>query len=266
MSKRTIFLVLLAFGFFTLALSSCDDDNGTGNARLEIRLTDAPGDYQEVNVDIQEIRVHASSDDRGDDDSGWQSLAIHKGVYDLTKLTNGIDTLLCSVELPAGKISQIRLVLGDNNSVRVDGQLHPLKTPSAQQSGLKVQVNEQLKEGITYRVLLDFDAALSVVARGNGEYNLKPVIRSITEPLDGAIAGTVLPVDATATVFAIIGTDTTSTFTDPATGAFRVGGLTAGNYRVVLAAAAGYGSKEISNVTVTNGDVATIGVVELEHL
>lgn len=39
-------------------LSSCSDSEK--NARLEVRLTDAPGDYQEVNIDIQEVQVHVS--------------------------------------------------------------------------------------------------------------------------------------------------------------------------------------------------------------
>jgi hypothetical protein len=63
-----------------------------------------------------------------------------------------LDTLLGDIELPAGKVSQLRLILGSNNSIKVAGQvlLLPLTTPSAQQSGLKVQIHTDLKEGITY--------------------------------------------------------------------------------------------------------------------
>jgi len=257
-------LIITLIGSFILFLSSCSDNDTSGTARLEVRLTDAPGEYEEVNVDIQDVQVNTKDD--GNDDSGWQSLSIRKGIYDLRKLTNGIDTLLGQADLPVGKISQVRLILGTNNTVKIGGQSLPLTTPSAQQSGLKVQVNQELKAGITYRILLDFDAALSIVARGNGEFNLKPVIRSITEALDGAIDGTVHPVAASSTVYAIIGTDTVSTSTNITTGAFLLRGLQSGTYRVVFAPNAGYQSKEITDVAVTNGNVTSVGVVELDNL
>jgi hypothetical protein len=66
--------------------------------------------------------------------------------------TNGLDTLLGSTVLPAGKISQMRLVLGSRNTVNIDGTISDLKTPSAQQSGLKFKIDATLKAGITYDV------------------------------------------------------------------------------------------------------------------
>jgi hypothetical protein len=263
--KQTVygFLVLLfAFSMVAMVTSCNDNDNAAGTAHLEVRLTDAPGAYDEVNVDIQDVQVNSGDSDN----SGWQSLDVKKGVYDLKQLTNGIDTLLGSAELPVGKISQIRLVLGSNNSVKIAGQAFALTTPSAQQSGLKVKVNQELKAGITYKIVLDFDAALSVVARGNGAFNLKPVIRSITQALDGAIKGTVHPVNANPPVYAIIGTDTISTSADTTSGAFLVKGLEAGTYRIVIGETSEYQSKEVSNVSVTTGVVTDVGVVELSHL
>src|ERR1043165_3389280 len=92
-----------------LFMVSCSSENGK-NAFLQVRLTDAPGDYQEVNVDIQDVQVNADENSN----SGWKSLNIvKKGVYNLLQFTNGLDTLLGTIELPAGKISQIRLVLGN---------------------------------------------------------------------------------------------------------------------------------------------------------
>ena len=258
-------LIVLLFGFLMLAiLVSCNDNNTAGTARLEVRLTDAPGNYDEVNVDIQAVEVNSLDD--SSDDAGWQSLTINKGVYNLKDLTNGVDTLLGSTNLPVGHIGQVRLILGTNNTVKVGGQSFPLKTPSAQQSGLKVQVQQELKEGITYKILLDFDAALSIVARGNGDFNLKPVIRAITQALDGAIEGTVHPVEAKPTVYAILGSDTISTSTDTVSGAFLVRGLQAGSYKVVFVPGPTYQTKEVSNVTVTNGQVTDVGVVEIGGL
>ena len=113
--RLLIFNPIILFVTLSAVVFSCSEDSKT--ARLNIRLTDAPGDFEEVNVDIQEVKVHASG---GDQENGWKSLDITAGVYNLLEFTNGLDTLLGSIELPAGKVSQIRLVLGSNNSIKVD--------------------------------------------------------------------------------------------------------------------------------------------------
>lgn len=83
MKFAKLFLVL----FSAVMWTSCSEDGR--NARLEIRLTDAPGDYEEVNIDIQGVQVHTAGEDNG---SGWKSLDITPGVYNLLELTNGLDT------------------------------------------------------------------------------------------------------------------------------------------------------------------------------
>ena len=244
-----------------LSLVACNDKNSSGSARLEVRLTDAPGDYQEVNIDVQEVQVNSQG---GSPNSGWQSLSINKGVYNLLKLSNGLDTLLGHIDLPTGKVSQIRFILGDNNTIKINNQFIALNTPSAQQSGLKFQVNAELKEGITYKILVDFDAARSIVATGNGKFNLKPVIRTITEAENGAIKGSVNPVASTPVVYAIAGTDTVSTFANTTTGKFLVRGLAARTYRLVLVPKAGFQPTEKPNVSVTLGNVTDVGTITIK--
>ena len=125
-------------------------------------LTDSPGDYTKVNIDIQDIEVHGAR---------WLDIAskVNKGVYNLLDFTDGRETVFTSTEYPAGKINQIRLILGPDNSVEIDGETHPLETPSAQQSGLKLLLNAELTAGITYAILLDFEAAKSIVKTGSGQ-------------------------------------------------------------------------------------------------
>ncbi len=164
-----------------MSCSSDDDSNNNeGNAKLAIRLTDAPGDYDAVFIDVQEVVIKYNG---GQDDV---TLGINAGIYDLLELTAGVNVLLFNDEVPAGNISQIRLVLGNQNTIVVDGQPLPLDTPSAQQSGLKIQVNETLEPGILYEFMLDFDVDKSIVAQGNGGYSLKPVIRATTAAESGA--------------------------------------------------------------------------------
>ena len=250
--KKILFLGFLSI--LIVAIFGCDSDSK--NARLEVWLTDAPGDYQEVNVEIEGVQVHIGN---GEQESGWKSLDVDGGVYDLLELTNGLDTLLGAIELPPGQISQVRLKLGDDNTIRVGGKVHPLSTPSGQQSGLKLQVHTVLAEGITYKILLDFDVARSVVNRGNDTYSLKPVIRTITEAQDGAIKGVVNPASSTPAVYAIEGTDTVATtYTDDA-GKFLLRGLEAGTYKVVFLPNSEYDTLVRENVGVTIGTVTDLG-------
>jgi hypothetical protein len=243
-------------------MTACEDDDN-GKARIEVRLTDAPGDYEEVNIDIQAVEIHANGGDQGE---GWRTLDIVPGVYNMLELTNGLDTLLGSIEVPAGMVSQIRLVLGNNNTLKVDGQTYDMDTPSAQQSGLKLNVHTELKGGITYRFLVDFDAARSIVLTGNGTYKLKPVIRLITQATSGSIKGTVDIPESTPAVYAIIADDTIGTTFADSLGAFRINGLAAGTYTVSFAPATGYIIADKTNVAVSLGEITDLGTVTVTAL
>lgn len=249
---------LMGVFMLSIILMACSD-NESKNATLHVRLTDAPADFQEVNIDIQRVEIH---NDMGDQTSGWRTLTIAEpGVYNLLELTNGLDTLLATAELPAGKVSQIRLVLGTNNTVKIGDELFPLATPSVQQSGLKLNVNAQLKAGITYTILLDFDAALSVVEKGDGTYSLKPVIRAISEATSGAIEGTVSPTLASPAIYAITGSDTVATAYSDLLGNFLLRGVPAGIYKVSFDPKEGYTPLVKETVTVTIGNVTNLGAV-----
>ena len=61
----------------------------------------------------------------------------------------------------------------------VDSTLYPLATPSAMQSGLKLNLNKFLLPNFNNVILIDFDAHESIVEQGNGDYSLKPVLRTL---------------------------------------------------------------------------------------
>lgn len=164
---------------------------GTGIAMgtLTVSMTDAPAcGYDHVWVTVKSVRVHKSSM-AGDGDSGWSEVPVdapNGRRIDLLDLRNGVQTELGTTALPAGTYTQMRLVLAENagnnppfaNAVfPTGGQERALDTPSAQQSGIKLNVNVTVPEGQEAHVLLDFDACRSIVKAGNsGKYNLKPVI------------------------------------------------------------------------------------------
>jgi len=260
-----------AFALAMLGLASCskdssDDSSAAGMSKFEVRLTDAPGDYAAVNIDVQQVQVHVTD---GDDEAGWQTLPlIRPGVYNIMDYTNGNSVGLVSADFPAGKISQIRLILGSNNTLVLrDGTVKALTTPSAQQSGLKLKIDATLLRDVTYQLLLDFDVAKSIVARGSsGQYNLKPVIRTITTAVAGGIRGTVTPAAARPLVLAIrtsnTPNDTLSTTADAA-GGFLFRGVSAGTYRVELLTGLPY-RNATRTATVVNNQITDLGAINVQ--
>lgn len=233
--------------------------NGPGMAGMQVRMVDAPADYDAIYVDVKDVMVTTSNSDEG-----WVSISgIHAGVYNLLDLTNGVDVLIADGSVPAGRINQIRLVLGDNNSIVVDGTTYPLKTPSAQQSGLKINFNADLLAGQVYLVMLDFDASKSIVLNGNGDYHLKPVIRAFVDKDSGVIIGQINPA-VPATVTAFNGVIEAGSYAS-IDGHFAIKGLSSGVYSVRIDPAPGTGmaSTTITNVVVVNGQVTSMGTINL---
>lgn len=161
---------------FSLALAfSCNKPTETGSTGyLKVKMTDAPGDFDSVFVDIQQVQVHVSNNGGS---SGWTDLNTNAGVYNLLELQNDITTVLVDTNaLPVGNLQQMRLILGSNNSVVIDSLTYPLELSSQNQTGLKLNLDTQITPNDLVEVLIDFDAEKSIVETGQGTFILKPVI------------------------------------------------------------------------------------------
>jgi len=251
-----ITLVLIAILF-----TQCSDDNVKLTTPVKIRLTDAPAQYDQINIDIQAIQFHSSNDENTED--GWQEMSLlNGGIYDLLEFNNGSDTLLVDQNIPSGTVSQMRLILGENNTIIIDGVTHDLDTASAQTSGLKFQIHNDFLAGIEYHLWIDFNAARSIVETGNGKYKLKPVIRTFNKTTSGAISGIVSPAKAFPSIHAIIGLDTISTIAEK-DGSFLIKGLSSGTYRLDVKPIDGYKEKEVEGIEVSNNKITDTGTIEL---
>ena len=269
--KRRIFktglLALASLAMLWVAVG-CDvnEDVNEKKATIQIKLTDAPAlNYDEVNIDIQAVSVGIANGE-----GEWIDLNIHNpGVYNLLELRNGNTVLLAGGDIPAGDISQIRLLLGENNSVVVDGMEYDLDTPSAQQSGIKLNLHQTLLPGVAYSFVMDFDAARSVVARGNGTYGLKPVIRTYAEAFGGSIKGVALParVDTAGVAYVQIVNDGDTLISIPEDdGFFLFAGLAPAMWDLTVVADeyTSYVDEVIDGIEVKAGEVVDLGVVELD--
>ncbi len=176
--KISFSALALTFCMIFCCITSCTSDfedeelNLETSSRLIIRLTDAPGDFEKVNIDLQEMHIKNSD--------GWNSLeSFEAGIYNLLELQNGVEEVLVDEMSFNSDITEIRLILGEENTVVVDGKEFVLKTPSGQKSGVKIKIDGIINDGSDFSVLLDFDAHKSVIKAGNsGAYILKPVIKA----------------------------------------------------------------------------------------
>lgn len=177
MKTRKLLLAMAGVALSTTLFNACTKDTTTtttasGNGSMAVRMKDTPGDFQQVNVEIQQVSVHMSG-------GNWIDLPTHAGIYNLLILQNGIDTSLVNTfPLPAGKITQMRLLLGTHNTVMVDSVVYPLTVPSGTETGIKLIGNETVNPNQLLIVKLDFDANASVVASGT-TYQLKPTVKVI---------------------------------------------------------------------------------------
>jgi hypothetical protein len=169
--KNLLGLAVISTIILVACTKSGTGDNEAPNSNFRVKLTDAPYDAQQVNVDIREVRINYTNDTLP-----WTTLQTNARVYDLLKLQNGRDTVLSSATLPGGTINQIRFILGPNNTIMIDSVIYPLSIASGDESGLKININKKLRTGMD-SVLIDFDAEKSIIKTGNGQYRLKPVLK-----------------------------------------------------------------------------------------
>src|SRR5436309_1877908 len=263
MTPRALFTLLgmLALG----GLSGCSN-NPTRAAlgTMKIQMTDAPGDFQAVNLVVNEVAVHPSSGE------GWEILASQTHTYDLLQLRNGVFTTLGLSPLPAGHYDELRLKLGAGSTVVVNNLRRPLVVPSGLQSGYKMVGSFEVPKNGRIDLGLDFDVARSIVLTGSGQYVLNPVTRIVTLSLPdqkpGAIHGTVAPGDVATSVLVMQNGETVTGSLTAGDGSFTVSLLPAGTYQLVFHPSRDYADQSMDGVVVEMGATTDIGAVQLVAL
>lgn len=265
----------LAVSASAALVAACGGGGGSssaGTGTLRLALTDAPAcGYDHVWVTVEKVRVHKSGD-AGESDGGWSEVLLAAPQrIDLLEYTNGNTLPLGETQLPSGTYTQMRLVLAANgNAAPFANAIQPtggsetaLDTPSAQQSGLKLNVDMAVPANQVADFVLDFDACRSFVRAGNsGKYLLKPVIRVIAVLSDAGqrIVGHVDQslIDAGALVSAQLnGTIVKSTPPD-ASGRFVLYPVPEGTYDVVITAP-GRVNAVMTGVPVVASAITTVG-------
>ncbi|RJG15370.1 DUF4382 domain-containing protein [Massilia cavernae] len=251
MNQKTNRLKLIAGAALAATLAACGGGGGSGSTpvpgTLGVSITDAPAcGFDAVNVTVTKVRVHQSSS-AGEGESGWSDITLSAPrKINLLNLTNGVIEALGTTALPAGRYTQMRLVLDANTGNGLANSVVPtgttaeksLDTPSAVQSGIKLVGQFDVASGQRTDVVLDFDACKSVLTKGNGKYALKPVVKIVPTTSNGisGFVSTALLASGVTVSAQQNGVIVSSTAPNATTGEFFLSRLAPGNYDVVITA------------------------------
>jgi hypothetical protein len=203
------FKILIFFIICVFSLASCSGGGGSSNdtGTVSMSLMDAPGIYDAVNITILRVEAHKADSSETEEDGSWHTIGTPNKTYNLIELVNGVMESLGVEDLPAGKYTQVRLILSDkvppNSGKNILGNPHPyanyaidnsveipIKIPSGFNTGIKLVHHFVVEPNSFTELILDFDAMRSIVETGNGKLILKPTIR-IIEAVNYAVSGLV---------------------------------------------------------------------------
>ena len=187
-----------ALPFLIVTLAACGSKGvvsieGTSSTRANLEDESHGPAHPQLLLTIREIHAHVvgapAEEPPRRDGLEWRTKNGHWRVVTLER-PRTIDLLqlqetnihLGRVDLPEGKITQIRLFLdenGPNEYVRPNGTRCPLVIPSADQTGIKIvkPFTVKAKEDEEVRLVIDFNLKESILQEEGCVYRLSPVFK-----------------------------------------------------------------------------------------
>lgn len=146
----------------------------TGN--FQLLISDKPadiGDFDFLKVCLSQARVHfnntnASGNATGNETGNWTLLDLNNTWVDLTTLVGNKSLPVLNATLAPGNYTKVEMYVCDINA-SVDNGTADVKVPSGK---LMITMNFTVEANKTTMFVFD----MHVVKKGNGGYNLRPVI------------------------------------------------------------------------------------------
>lgn len=250
---------LLFFGIFT----ACDNTGSDNKALINVLLIDAPGDFDEVWVEILGVELlPAGSRGLENGDLVFLPYTPADKIVRLTDLVGSQRLLLGRKEVPAGIVSRVKLLLGDTHYFIKGGQRFPLQLANNAEDFLTMQLQANAAANFALDIYIDFDVATSVKAGASGSFLLEPALRAFTLDRTSEVRGIVQPPAARPFVYAIHESDTFATITS-GTGEFRLRGLPPNPYRILIRPRATHLDSAL-NLTTFADSVINLGNIPLK--
>lgn len=187
-------LRLASFGLLLACVSACTEDEATveigvvAQPLASVATTPPAGSESHaasrLRVRVREIRVHVAAvgegrdTDEADAPAGFRTVFTGDRIIELSNASS-VAELLGDASVPAGRLTQIRLVL-DGAATAIDeaGAESALTCPSCDTSGLKIILRGgiRLEGGERRRLDVALDTARSIAIAADGQRSLVPVI------------------------------------------------------------------------------------------
>jgi hypothetical protein len=97
-------------------------------------------------------------------------------TMDILGVSKSEPVILSNVSIEPGVYKELRLVLEDENSITINGETHPIRIPSGEQSGLKLKGPFEIPKGKLFTLMIELDTDRSVHWNQGQGYTLRPVL------------------------------------------------------------------------------------------
>lgn len=266
-----------------LLLSSCNKDEGfeiTNNPNqpkqsMKVRMTDNPGNYESLDVEIRSVSAYNSSTDE------WIELNGNTQTVSVLELTNGNEEEIAfRSNVKAGTYTKLKIDFTQNNELELNSYAAAGTSntfisigvnaglSSTVNESVVILIDEEVSTSSSANILIDFNVMESVV-ESNGTYILNPQITVVEDESTG-VQGSIENDTRAALEFHHNGSIMTSysAYTNE-DGEFLVRGMADGTYDLVimpdqdedenLNSAYSY-----SGVVVVDGEITSMGEISLQ--
>lgn len=135
-------------------------------SNINIKLTSSAFDAEQVNISVVSVQANYT-------DTSWVDLSANRQSYNLLDYQNNLDTSIAKGTLPATSIlRKIKIVFGNQNTIKLNGKLIPLVTSN--NPVVVLDVNRKLNRNIE-KVVVAINPILCIGINENGLYQFTPV-------------------------------------------------------------------------------------------
>ncbi|MBV7268967.1 DUF4382 domain-containing protein [Winogradskyella luteola] len=160
-TTRALIYILI----FSVSFASCtkeDISNSDDTTNITVKLKSTIGQLDKVFIDIEDVQFKVKEDENSP--NAWISLnTINQGTYNACHLNEESSLLLVDhIKIESTFIHEIRLVLGDNNFMDVNGLLMSLDISDLGNATPSNLIKTELLANKTYEFVIDMDIDESI--------------------------------------------------------------------------------------------------------
>lgn len=173
----------LLFSIFTLLLlSNCSKEEESTyieNSLVNVKLVGTHTQLNRFNLEVLDVQLKVLEDETNP--NAWLSLnTINTGVHDLTNfIDNQVITLVDFEQVPAEFIYNIKLVLGEENSVVKNHIEYVLDVESEYDNASVNVLEKKLVENKLYEFTIELDIDESIHFSSQNEAKLNPKMNTL---------------------------------------------------------------------------------------